>query len=93
MSDFALPAGHPCFAGHFPGRPLVPGVVLLDAVFTAIAGAGHGAVARLRHAKFIAPVGPEEAVAIVLQSPAPGRIGFRCHCRGALVLSGEAELA
>jgi 3-hydroxymyristoyl/3-hydroxydecanoyl-(acyl carrier protein) dehydratase len=71
----------------------VPGVVLLDAVFQAITAAGHGGVAKLRHAKFIAPVGPGEAVQIVLATPAPGRIGFRCLLGDALVLSGEAELA
>lgn len=93
MSRYSMPATHPCLAGHFPSRPLVPGVVLLDAVFQAVAAAGHGAVARLRHAKFIAPVGPEQPVEIALTQPGPGRIAFRCLCGGSLALSGEVELA
>lgn len=93
MVRYSMPAAHPCLAGHFPGRPLVPGVVLLDAVFSAITAAGHGTVARLRHAKFVAPVGPEQPVEISLTEPGAGRIAFRCLCAGALALSGEVELA
>ena len=28
----ALAAGHPLFAGHFPGQPIIPGAWLLDQV-------------------------------------------------------------
>lgn len=28
--SFAVPAGHEAFAGHFPGHPILPGVVQVD---------------------------------------------------------------
>ena len=30
--SFTIPETHPALAGHFPGNPLVPGVVILDRV-------------------------------------------------------------
>ena len=81
-----FPAGHPALPGHFPGRPIVPGVLLLDAVMQA-AGPGP-CLGLLRRAKFLAPVLPGDEVEIAL-APGPGRLGFACRCRGVLVLSGE----
>ena len=34
-----IPAAHPAFPGHFPGMPILPGVVLLDEALHAIAAA------------------------------------------------------
>ena len=64
-----VPANHPALAGHFPGNPIVPGVVILDAVIGA-AEAWLDArfhLAGLSHAKFLAPLKPDEAARIELQ--------------------------
>ena len=38
-ATIAVPAGGGCFEGHFPGQPILPGVVLLDLALQALAGA------------------------------------------------------
>lgn len=55
-------ADHPAFPGHFPGRPIVPGVLLLDWAQTAIeARLGHQ-VQALAEAKFHSPATPADAL-------------------------------
>ena len=68
-----VPAKHPALAGHFPGNPIVPGVVILDAVISAaeawLGGGFH--VHGLSHAKFLAPLKPDEAARIELSLRGP----------------------
>ncbi|MBC7800134.1 MAG: beta-hydroxyacyl-ACP dehydratase, partial [Gemmatimonadaceae bacterium] len=63
IGEFDIPHDHPCLPGHFPGRPIVPGVVLLDAAFALIL-AGHPGqrVTGLPSIKFTHPVRPGDTV-------------------------------
>lgn len=55
-----IAADHPAYAGHFPGRPITPGVVLLDAAQLAIEAASSLRVSGLAMAKFLSPHQPGE---------------------------------
>lgn len=85
---------HPSLPGHFPGQPVVPGVVILDAVQAAIESAvGALPALGLPQVKFIQPLLPGEQAEIQIESSAPGRWRFRVLRGEALLASGEITAA
>ena len=70
--QFIIPEDHPSLPGHFPGRPIVPGVVLLDRVIDVIE-TSHGELSALRmpRVKFLKPLLPGELASVQLQGEAP----------------------
>ncbi|HSV81060.1 MAG TPA: hypothetical protein VLK85_17825 [Ramlibacter sp.] len=58
--DFQVAMDHPSLSGHFPGRPLVPGVLLLDHVLQAISRLTDCDVGGLRQVKFMSALLPGE---------------------------------
>ncbi len=92
-TSFVVPGSHPCLPGHFPGRPLVPGVVILDHVVAAIEAA-HGQVGALRlpQVKFVQPLAPDQVAEIVLEAAPAGagtRWRFRVEREGVLLAGGD----
>jgi 3-hydroxymyristoyl/3-hydroxydecanoyl-(acyl carrier protein) dehydratase len=87
-------ADHAAFAGHFPGYPILPGVVLLDAVLHGLERAcGLDLTAcRLASAKFLAIVRPGETLDLEYDEPANGAIRFLVNGAGGPVLRGVLEL-
>lgn len=90
MSSFAIPAGHPSLEGHFPGRPLVPAVVLLAEVLAAVESDTSAAPQAwtLSSAKFVAPVTPGMPLSIVHEASPTGGRRFEVRGPEGLVASG-----
>jgi len=73
-----IAASHPALPGHFRGHPVVPGVVLMEAV-TAALPLHAGAALRVTGfplVKFLAPLLPEQEFEIVLTTKRPGQASF-----------------
>lgn len=91
--QFSIPSDHPSLPGHFPGRPIVPGVVVLEHVLAAIeAREGPLGAVRLPQVKFLQPLLPGEPADIQITGTAP-RWKFRVMRGDALVSSGEVVRA
>ena len=87
---------HPAFAGHFPGQPLLPGVLLLAHVLEAAladpALAGRiGTSPRLSSAKFLSPVRPGDRIEMSFDATSNLRLGFEVRCGERLAASGQFE--
>ncbi|WEN15339.1 hydroxymyristoyl-ACP dehydratase [Rhodanobacter sp. AS-Z3] len=91
--SLCIDAGHPALPGHFPGHPLVPGVVLLEQVALALRAWRGQRVARLIEAKFVAPLLPAETATLSLSEAAPSgsRVRFEIRRGDQLLARGMLE--
>ncbi len=87
----AVAADHPAFAGHFPGRPILPGVVLLGWAVQSL-GEVLGdpmPACEIASAKFLRPVGPETKLSIRLAGEPGGPWRFDIFDGAATVATGS----
>jgi 3-hydroxyacyl-[acyl-carrier-protein] dehydratase len=92
--SFVIKSDHPALAGHFPGRPVVPGVILLDHVAAAAKDAfGLGAPDGLPRVKFAAPVLPGEDVRIAMKRRGAARVIFTLRVGERVVATGDMTFA
>jgi len=88
-------ADHPSLPGHFPGAPLVPGVVILDEVLAALVEwRDESYLTGIRTVKFLAPLKPEQPFTILFSatSESAGEVNFCCRAEDRVVVEGRLEV-
>jgi 3-hydroxymyristoyl/3-hydroxydecanoyl-(acyl carrier protein) dehydratase len=77
-THWIVPLDHPAFSGHFPGTPILPGVILLDTVLHAITAATGIAldICEISSVKFLSPANPGDELVIQHVISTSGTIRF-----------------
>jgi 3-hydroxyacyl-[acyl-carrier-protein] dehydratase len=89
---FHIGADHPALPGHFPGNPVIPGVVLLDRVVAAVERVWEQRVVGFPQVKFQRPLLPDQAAELFIERDASGA-RFRFVSAALIVATGAIELA
>lgn len=87
---------HPSLPGHFPGQPIVPGVLILDEVRAALNEWRLGShISGFRAVKFLVPLKPEQLFTISFcpREDAENEIDFRCRVEDRVIVEGRLQLA
>ena len=88
-----IDANHPALPGHFPGQPLVPGVILLEQLALALRVWRGQRLTGVLEAKFVAPLLPDQVATLRLTEADAERARFRFEIRrdGILLARGMIE--
>jgi 3-hydroxyacyl-[acyl-carrier-protein] dehydratase len=90
-----IAADHPSLAGHFPGAPLIPGVLILDEVLAALRDWQKDChLTAIRTVKFLQPLKPEQPFMICLSTSNDDATGidFSCRIDGHVIVEGQLEV-
>lgn len=94
QASFEIRHDHPALEGHFPGDPVVPGVVILEQVIRVhrrLQGSSGGAVS-MERVRFLRVVRPGDRVVVTFSAvDAAGKQRFTCHHEGDVVVRGVLE--
>ena len=91
--QFSINADHPVLPGHFPGNPIVPGVVILDHILAAVAVAFPAyQVNGIRKLKFLRPLLSGKICDVQLADIKAGRLRFLCLQAGERIAEGNLLL-
>jgi 3-hydroxyacyl-[acyl-carrier-protein] dehydratase len=90
-THWTVPLDHPAFVGHFPGTPILPGVVLLDLALQIIADSSGIALdlCEISSVKFLSPARPGDELLIQHSVTANGAIRFDILADRGKIASGS----
>jgi 3-hydroxymyristoyl/3-hydroxydecanoyl-(acyl carrier protein) dehydratase len=88
----AVAADHPALPGHFPGHPVVPGVVILDCLVADLAARTGARAVGVRRMKFTRPLAPGEEFSVEWAEAQKGGVRFSVKVGAEMLASGQLLL-
>jgi 3-hydroxyacyl-[acyl-carrier-protein] dehydratase len=93
VSSVLIHEDHPALAGHFPGNPIVPGVLVLAEVVAAARSIyGDLQLQAIEHVKFLAPLRPGEKASLAFDL-ADQRLDFTLERDGVVIARGILSMS
>jgi len=95
VHEIRIAGDHPAYAGHFPGLPILPGVVLLDAALDELAKArgADAACFAIDAFKFLSPVRPGDPLCVEFLDLADGSARLTLRSGERIVAAGTVAVA
>ena len=92
-ANFTIPSNHAALPGHFPGNPVVPGVVVLEHVIRVLEASGVPLpqLRKLKQIKFIEPLLPDQE-ATVTAEVGDAALSFSVTRGGRTIAKGAFEV-
>jgi len=89
--EIKFQSDHPVFEGHFPGTPIVPGVVILENIFRFLEEniCNEIIIDKLEQVKFRTPLLPNQKLKVSFSVLSPNRIKFLGNVQENMVVSGS----
>jgi 3-hydroxymyristoyl/3-hydroxydecanoyl-(acyl carrier protein) dehydratases len=90
-----ITANHPSLPGHFPGAPVVPGVVILDEVLAALRDWHKDCqLGAIRTVKFLQPLKPAQLFTISFSGSDDdaSEVNFCCRIEERIIVEGRLEV-
>lgn len=90
-----IAADHPSLPGHFPDAPIVPGVVILDEILSALTQwRKDSQLSAIRAVKFLVPLKPEQPFTICLsaEEDTEDEVNFYCRVGDRIIVEGRLQI-
>jgi len=91
--QMSISSHHPALPGHFPGNPVIPGVVVVDHILDAVAAEWPAyRVTGIRKLKYLRTVIPDEDFSVQGTITRQGGLRFECLQAGERIAEGHLLL-